>query len=81
MLNNQTTSETPLSGIGNAARLTAEFQIRPFTTAALQMPPSAQRSHSSDPSFGSWADMDKSAEDICSEMRAGRHFESRGFEL
>jgi len=30
-----------------------------------------------DTSFGGWADMDKSAEDICSEIRAGRNFRNR----
>jgi len=30
-----------------------------------------------DTSFGGWADMDKSTEDICSEIRAGRTFRNR----
>jgi hypothetical protein len=32
-----------------------------------------------DASFGGWADMDKTTEDICSEIRASRTFRNRGF--
>ena len=34
-----------------------------------------------DPSFGGWADMDKTTEEICSEIRASRFFRQRDIEL
>ena len=39
---------------------------------------SAKKNHQGvDTSFGGWADMDKSTEDICSEIRTGRTFRNR----
>jgi len=32
-----------------------------------------------DASFGAWADMDKTTEEICSEIRSSRHFRNRDF--
>jgi hypothetical protein len=34
-----------------------------------------------DTSFGGWADMDKTTEEICSEIRAGRNFRNRDLAL
>jgi hypothetical protein len=34
-----------------------------------------------DTSFGSWADMDKTTEDICSEIRASRNFRNRDYSI
>ena len=34
-----------------------------------------------DASFGGWADIDKTTEDICSEIRASRTFRKRDIEL
>ena len=34
-----------------------------------------------DLSFGAWSDMDKTTEEICSEIRASRNFHNRDFNL
>jgi len=34
-----------------------------------------------DHSFGGWADMDKTTEEICAEIKAGRTFRNRDFNL
>ena len=34
-----------------------------------------------DESFGGWADMDKTTEEICSEIRASRTFRNRDFDI
>ena len=49
-----------------------EILIFPMTEVLISN--AEKKTPSVDVSFGGWADMDKTAEEICSEIRAGRTF-------
>jgi len=50
------------------------FPIREVLTANTE-----KKKPDGDASFGAWADMDKTTEEICSEIRSSRTFRNRDF--
>jgi len=76
----------------NAEMITPIIDL-PWTTKGLQVevivfpvnqvtsPNVVKKTSDDDLSFGGWADMDKTTEEICSEIRKGRTFRNRDFNL
>jgi hypothetical protein len=54
-----------------------ELEILVFPLNEVLTPKSDQKKTNVDMSFGGWADMDKTTEKICSEIRADRTFRNR----
>ncbi|MCL2028678.1 MAG: hypothetical protein FWG79_09390 [Bacteroidales bacterium] len=54
-----------------------ELEILVFPTYEVLAPNVKMKIPAVDTSFGGWADMDKTPEDICSELRADRAFRNR----
>ena len=51
------------------------FPINEVSTSKIE-----KKAPDADVSFGGWADMDKTTEEICSEIRASRYFRNRDLE-
>jgi hypothetical protein len=56
-----------------------ELEILVFPIKEIFSP--KKRMPDTDASFGGWADMDKTTEEICSEIRASRNFRNRDLTL
>ena len=56
-----------------------ELEILIFPIKEVFTPKLAKKTTEVDASFGGWADMDKTTEEICSEIRESRVFRDRNF--
>jgi len=56
-----------------------ELEILIFPVSEVSTPNVEKKTSDVDVSFGGWADMDKTTEEICSEIRASRTFRNREF--
>ena len=54
-----------------------ELEILVFPINEIYAPKVEKKTLDVDSSFGGWADMDKTTEEICSEIRASRTFRNR----
>jgi len=59
----------------------AKLEVLVFPVNEVMTPDIARITSDVDDSFGGWADMDKTAEEICSEIRASRIFCNKTFDL
>ena len=59
----------------------AELEVLVFPISEVLPPVTEMQTPDIDVSFGGWADMDKSTEEICSEIRTSRTFRNRDFVL
>ena len=55
-----------------------ELEIMIFPIREVLVSSIKEKVSDADTSFGAWADMDKTTEEICSEIRSSRTFRNRG---
>jgi hypothetical protein len=58
-----------------------ELEVLVFPISEVLTSKAEMKTPEVDMSFGGWVDMDKTTEEICSEIRAGRTFRNRDFVL
>ncbi|MDR0865836.1 MAG: hypothetical protein LBO74_13030 [Candidatus Symbiothrix sp.] len=58
-----------------------ELEITIFPIKEMSITKPKKKKITIDPSFGAWADMDKSTEEICAEIRNSRTFRNRDLVL
>ena len=58
-----------------------ELEILVFPIREAAISGMKKKARDVDTSFGAWADMNKSTEEICSEIRSSRTFRSRDYTL